>query len=272
MAFLKRFFPIFETKIIGMTLRYFNVFLIVMAVVAVVVFVALFFVDAGYGKFYDKKWGFAVNNKLGWVLMESPVFVTMLLLWLFSDRRDDLVRLAFLFLFELHYIHRSFVFPLRLRGNNLMPLSIILMGVVFNVLNAMMQGGWIFYLSPADYYPADWLTDPRFIAGFAVFIFGMFVNISSDDIIRNLRKDGDTRHYLPKEGMFRYVTSANYFGEFVEWVGFAILTWSWAGAVFALWTFANLAPRASRIYDRYQAEFGDELDTKKTKRIIPFIF
>ena len=57
MAFLKRFFPIFETKIIGMTLRYFNVFLIVMAVVAVVVFVALFFVDAGYGKFYDKKWG-----------------------------------------------------------------------------------------------------------------------------------------------------------------------------------------------------------------------
>ena len=34
-----------------------------MAVVALVVFVSLFFVDAGYGKFYDKKWGPAVNNK-----------------------------------------------------------------------------------------------------------------------------------------------------------------------------------------------------------------
>ena len=91
-----------------MTLHTFNLFLIVMSVIAVVVFVSLFFVDAGYGKFYDKKWGPAVNNKLGWVLMESPVFFSMLLLWFFSDRRDDLVRLAFLFLFELHYIQRSF--------------------------------------------------------------------------------------------------------------------------------------------------------------------
>ena len=48
-----------------MTLYTFNIFLIVMTAVAVVVFVSLFFVDAGYGKFYDKKWGPAVNNKLG---------------------------------------------------------------------------------------------------------------------------------------------------------------------------------------------------------------
>ena len=85
-----------------MSIQSFHVFLMVMAVVALVVFVSLFFVDAGYGKFYDKKWGPAVNNKLGWVLMESPVFFAMLLLWYFSDRRDGLVRLAFLFLFELH--------------------------------------------------------------------------------------------------------------------------------------------------------------------------
>lgn len=266
-------FSLFLTHIISkMTLHAFYVFLAIMAVVAVVVFVSLFFVDAGYGKFYNPKWGPAVNNKLGWVLMESPVFLAMLLLWFFSDRRGDLVRLAFLFLFELHYIQRSFVFPFRMRGNSMMPLSIVLMGVTFNVLNALMQGGWIFYLSPVDYYPADWLTNPRFIFGFLLFIIGMYVNIQSDDIIRNLRKDGDTKHYLPKNGMFRYVTSANYFGEFVEWVGFAILTWSWSGAVFALWTFANLCPRAARIYDHYKLEFGDELDTKKVKRIIPFIY
>ena len=104
-----------------------------MACVALVVFVSLFFVDAGYGKFYDKKWGPAVNNKLGWVLMESPVFIAMLLLWFMSDRRYDLVRMAFLFLFELHYIQRSFVFPFRMRGTSMMPLSIVLMGMIFNV-------------------------------------------------------------------------------------------------------------------------------------------
>jgi 3-oxo-5-alpha-steroid 4-dehydrogenase 1 len=254
------------------TLSQFNIFLIVMACIAVVVFVSLFFVDAGYGKFYDKKWGPAINNKVGWVLMEAPVFIAMLVLWLCSDRRDDLVRMAFLFLFELHYIQRSFVFPFRLRGKSVMPFSIIVMGVTFNVLNALMQGGWIFYLSPDDYYGREWLTTPKFIAGFMVFIVGMYINIQSDDIIRNLRKEDDTRHYLPTGGMFRYVTSANYFGELVEWIGFAILTWSWSGAVFALWTFANLAPRASRIYDRYKQEFGNQLNTKKTKRMIPFIW
>ena len=72
--------------------------------------------------------------------------------------------------------------------------------------------------------------------------------------------------------MFRYVSSANYFGEVVEWTGFAILTWSWAGAVFALWTFANLAPRALKINDRYRREFGDEFTSLRLKSIIPFIY
>ena len=157
-----------------MNLHTFNLFLIVMSAIAVVVFVSLFFVDAGYGKFYDKKWGPAINNKLGWVLMESPVFIAMLVLWLCSDRRGDLVRMAFLFLFELHYFQRSFVFPFRLRGKSVMPLSIVVMGMIFNVLNALMQGGWIFYLSPDDYYGRDWLTTPKFIGGFLVFLIGMY--------------------------------------------------------------------------------------------------
>ena len=132
------------------SLHAFQIFLIVMAAVAVVVFVSLFFVDAGYGKFYQPKWGPSVDNRLGWMLMEAPVFIAMLLLWWFSDRRDDVVRLVFLLLFEAHYFHRSFIFPLQIRGRSRMPLSIILMGVLFNTLNALMQGGWIFYLSAPD--------------------------------------------------------------------------------------------------------------------------
>ncbi len=243
-----------------------------MSALALVVFVALYHIDAGYGKFYSSKWGPSVGNRLGWFLMETPVFVAMLLLWGFSERRGDVVRLSFLLVFELHYFQRSFIFPLLIKGKSRMPLSIILMGVIFNTLNALMQGGWIFYVSPAEMYPTEWLLDPRFIAGLLIFAAGMFINLQSDNIIRHLRKPGDTRHYLPKGGMFRYVTSANYLGEFMEWAGFAVLTWSWSGAVFALWTFANLCPRAARIYERYKQEFGDELDTSKVKRIIPFIY
>ena len=250
----------------------FNIFLAVMAAIAVVVFIALFRVNAGYGKFYTPKWGPSLDNHVGWILMEAPVFVAMLLLWWFSDRRNDVVRLVFLVLFESHYFHRSFIFPMQLRGHSRMPWTIVLMGALFNTLNALMQGGWIFFLSPADAYPRSWLTSVPFLAGTALFFIGMYVNIQSDGIIRNLRKPGDTAHYLPKGGMFRFVTSANYFGEFLEWVGFAVLTWSWSGAVFALWTFANLAPRAARIYDLYCREFPDELDTHKVKRMLPFIY
>ena len=153
-----------------------------------------------------------------------------------------------------------------------MPLSVILMGVVFNTLNALMQGGWIFYVAPENMYEISWLTTPQFIIGTLIFFVGMIINIHSDNIIRHLRKPGDTKHYLPKKGMFKYVTSANYFGEFVEWLGFAILTWSLSGAVFAVWTFANLAPRAAKIYDNYKKEFGNELNTNKVKRILPFIY
>lgn len=255
-----------------MTPHTFNICLAVMAALAAVVFVSLFRIDAGYGKFYNPKWGPSVGNRLGWVLMESPVFIAMIVLWAFSDRREDMVRLIFLLIFELHYFQRSFIFPMLIRGNSRMPLSIILMGVLFNTANALMQGGWIFYVSAPERYTSAWLSSPQFICGTLIFLFGMFVNIQSDSIIRHLRKPGDTAHHLPEGGMFRYVSSANYFGELLEWTGFAILTWSAAGAVFALWTFANLGPRAASIHDRYSQEFGNDFDAERIKRIIPFIY
>lgn len=250
----------------------FNVFLAVMAITAVIVFVALHFVEAGYGMMYNRRWGPAIDNRVGWVLMEAPVFIVMIVLWSMSPRQWDIVPLAMFLLFQIHYFQRSFIFPLLIKGKSKMPLSIILMGVIFNVLNAMMQGGWIFYVSDSNRYGVEWLWSWQFIVGLVVFAAGMAININSDYIIRHLRRPGDTRHYIPRGGMFKYVSSANYFGEWLEWTGFAILTWSWAGAVFSLWTFANLAPRARKIHARYLKEFGAEFAQLKLKKIIPFIY
>ena len=250
----------------------FNGLLITMSIIGLIVFIALYFVKAGYGMFFDRKWGFSVTNRIGWVLMEAPVFIVMCILWLCSDRWLDPVRLCFFLLFQLHYFQRSFIFPFLIKGNSRMPISIILMGVVFNVINAIMQGGWIFYISSPEAYGIDWFTSPQFIIGVIIFFTGMFINIQSDYIIRHLRKPGDKKHYIPRGGMFRYVSSANYFGEWLEWTGFAIFTWSWAGAVFSWWTFANLAPRSAALYKRYAEEFGEEFTKEKRKKIIPFIY
>ena len=110
-----------------------------MVAMAFVVFVALYFVKAGYGKFRTPGWGFSINNKLAWVLMEAPVFLTMAVLWLESSDKWQLPQLVLFLLFELHYFQRSFVFPLLLKGKGMMPVSIMLMGVTFNVVNGMMQ-------------------------------------------------------------------------------------------------------------------------------------
>lgn len=244
----------------------------VMIVLAVIVFFALQRITAGYGMMYDKRWGPVIGNRIGWVLMEAPVFFLMLFLWLYSDRRGEPALIVMTLLFLLHYFQRSFIFPFLIKGKGKMPLAIILMGVLFNTVNAYMIGGWLFYVSPEGEYPLSWLWSPLFILGTIVFFAGMGININSDHIIRNLRKPGDTRHYIPHGGMYRYVTSANYLGEFIEWIGFAILTWSVAGAVFALWTFANLAPRARSIHKRYEKEFGDEYIKLDRKYILPFIY
>jgi 3-oxo-5-alpha-steroid 4-dehydrogenase 1 len=153
-----------------------------------------------------------------------------------------------------------------------MPLSIMAMGILFNTINGYIQGEWIFFLAPEDMYTTEWLTTPQFIIGTIIFFIGMGINLNSDHVIRNLRAPGDTKHYLPKKNMYRYVTSANYFGEIVEWTGFAILTWSLPGLIFVLWTCANLVPRANSIYHKYKKEFGDEFNERKLKRIFPFIY
>lgn len=251
--------------------EYFSIFLISMTLLALVVFIALHYFEAGYGYLFDRKYGFPIPNRLGWVLMECPVFITMTLLWLLSDRTWEAAPLALFLLFQSHYLQRSFIFPLLIRGHSKMPAGIVLMGMVFNLLNALMQGGWIFFISPANYYDG-WLDKPFFYIGAAVFIAGMAINIHSDHLIRNLRKPGDTRHYIPRGGMFRYVSSANYFGELIEWIGFAIASWSWAGVVFVWWTVANLAPRAASLHKRYEKEFGHEFTDLRRKKIFPFIY
>lgn len=243
-----------------------------MAAMAVIVFIALQRVSAGYGILYTRKWGPTLDNRTGWVAMEAPAFVSMLCFWLLSPRSGAVAPAVMASLFLLHYFQRSFVFPFLIRGKSRMPVAIVVMGVTFNIVNAYLIGGWLFWVAPVGRYTVSWLCDPLFILGAVVFFFGMWVNLQSDYIVRHLRKAGDTRHYIPCGGFYRYVTSANYFGELVEWTGYAILTWSVGGAVFALWTFANLAPRARKLTARYEEEFGDDYRRLHRRHIIPFIY
>ena len=149
-----------------------------------------------------------------------------------------------------------------------MALSIVLMAILFNVINAYLNGRY-FHLF-LHRYSVLWLTDPRFILGIFLFFAGFAINIHSDSVLRKLRKEGKVEYHIPEGGFFTMVSSANYLGEVVEWIGWACLTWNMAGLGFALWTCANLIPRARAHHKWYILNFDDY--PAKRKAIIPFLF
>lgn len=255
-------------------------FLLGMTVLAAVVFTVLQFVTPAYGLTFNNRWGVSIRSNWGWFLMESPVFLLMLIIYVAALRNGTpftcdtfpwAATVIFVF-FQLHYLQRSYVFPSKMKGTSKMPLSIIFTGFFFNMTNAYMQGGWLFYVHP-EQYTLSWLWSPQFIIGTVIFFTGMVINMRADIVIRALRKDKyDNNYYLPASPIFKRVNSVNYFGELLEWTGFAILSWSMAGVVFLLWAVANLVPRSKAVYERYEQLFGEEFKQQKRYKIFPFIY
>ena len=97
----------------------------IMALLAIVVFVALFFFKAGYGYLGGGKWGPKINNRTGWIIMECPAFLLMLM---YTARyamsgadtgNSSLVLYIMAGLFLVHYFQRSFIFRCSSAGKGL---------------------------------------------------------------------------------------------------------------------------------------------------------
>ena len=152
------------------------------------------------------------------------------------------------------------------------------MALVFCILNGYVQAAY--QLIPCSHKNVTWLYDVRFILGTIVFFVGMGINIHSDSILRSLRgKDSENssdkgdlgeRYKIPRGGMFNYVSGANYFGECVEWIGYAMLSWNVGAASFAFFTCANIFPRAIQHHKWYKKTFGEEYPANR-KAIVPFL-
>ena len=234
---------------------------------AVIVFLILIFVKAPYGRHKTKGWGVEISAKKGWIIMESIPAVLLTVMLVLGHNRDFVV-LFFWAIWTAHYVNRAWAWPNRAKlEEKLMPLSVVILAVIFNTINCLLNGIWLFDLSGG--YELSWVTDPRFTFGGVIFFFGMILNIKSDDILFSLRDDGSTGYKIPRGGLFEKVSSPNYLGEIIEWIGFAIATWSLAGFTFAFWTFCNLAPRAFAHHRWYKEEFSDYPEDRKA--LIPFV-
>jgi 3-oxo-5-alpha-steroid 4-dehydrogenase 1 len=229
-------------------------------------FVALQFVRAPYGRYGRGGWGPTVPAWLGWLVMESPAALLFAAVFATGPRRTDPVPLILLVLWQAHYLHRAFVYPSRLRGGGRMPVTVALMAFSFNVLNAWINAHWV---STSGDYPQRWLLDPRFLAGAVLFAGGLALNRSADRTLRALRGPGESGYKIPRGGAYRWVSCPNYLGEIVEWSGWALATWSLPGLAFAVFTAANLAPRALDHHAWYRERFADYPPGRRA--LVPFV-
>lgn len=236
--------------------------------IAVITFPVLLFITAPYGRHTTNTWGPRIGNRLGWFLMEIPVVIIFSYLFFMGTATKTLPVYIIYGLFMLHYTNRIFIFPFRMKTiGNRMPITIVILAVLFNSFNGFFNGYWFGTLTPV--YQLSWLSDPRFIIGAILFFVGMYINISSDNILFKLRNDNKTGYYIPHGGLFKYISSPNLFGEIIEWIGWAIMGWCLPGFSFAIWTMANLIPRALDHHRWYKNKFT--VYPQGRKAIIPTI-
>ncbi len=241
-------------------------FIYVWIAIAIILFPVQLFISAPYGRHTKTNIGPMISNQLGWFIMEVWALVAC---WFFYLQyfNSNLYSLFFVGLYTLHYIHRSFIFPLRIntKGKK-MPLIIALSAMLFNSVNASSIG---YYLSKLSDYPIGYLLQWNFIIGIILFVAGFYINYKSDDILIHLRKPNETGYKIPHGFLYKYVSCPNLLGEMLEWFGFMLMVWNLAGVSFFVWTVSNLLPRALHHHQWYLKKFPDY--PKDRKAVFPFV-
>jgi hypothetical protein len=247
-------------------------YMIVYAWIAIAVFIfpVVIRITAPYGRHTTRNWGYLIDNRLGWILMELPALMLFAAFYLLGSGSHPTVTWIFFGFWVLHYVNRTLIFPFRLHTTGKkMPLAIVVMAVGFNFVNGFINGYFLGTLATNAQYPVSYLLDIRFVAGVLMFLGGMLINWQSDNILIHLRKPGETGYVIPVKGFFRWISCPNHFGEIVEWSGFALMTWSSPALAFALWTLVNLLPRALHHHKWYKETFSDY--PAERKALLPYV-
>ncbi len=241
-------------------------FIYIWIAIAIILFPIQLFVSAPYGRHTKTTWGPMMSNKLGWIMMEAWALLAFWSVYFYFFNNNS-YSLFFAILYTLHYIHRSFIFPLRThtKGKQ-MPVFIALSALIFNSINASLIA---YYLSDVSVYPENYFIKWNFVVGLILFVCGFLGNYKSDDILINLRKPGEKGYKIPSGFLFKYISCPNHFCEILEWLGYMLMLSNIAGIAFFVWTAANLLPRALHHHRWYKQNFKDYPSERKA--VLPYV-
>lgn len=240
---------------------------ILLFVLCPVVFLSLLRVTAPYGRHFATGWGLTLPNRMAWFLMELPAL--LVISWLLWSSPAPLGPVAWVpwLMWGTHYGYRTLVYPALMRpSGKSFPALLVVFAIVFNILNGFNNAGALM----ANSADGERLWSVHFCLGSLVFVAGLCIHVAADHTIRNLRRSGSTGYGVPRGRLFHWVSNPHYLGEMIQWSGWAILTWSWAGLAFAAFTFCNLAPRAVANHRWYRENFPDYPPERKI--LVPGVF
>ena len=230
-------------------------------IIGLIIFPINLIYKAPYGRHTSKKWGISIDNKLGWIIMELPALLLCPAIY-FYFKIDFDTSIMFICLWIIHYFNRTIIFPFRIKTKGKkMPLAIVISAFFFNIVNGLING---YFLSNINLHSVSIFL----ITGFLLFVLGLYINISSDNKLINLRKI-KKGYFVPKGGLFKYISCPNFFGEILEWFGFALMTFNIGSLSFFIWTCCNLIPRALAHHTWYKNKFNRY--PKERKAILPYL-
>ena len=274
-----------------------------------------FIIVAPFGRHVSnqKKWWFGpqFNPRLSWFIFECPNLVWVWycsfyrydpdIFFMQQQQRQTIISLdnnhvqistnvVLLSLFAIHYINRAIIYPLRMNSNSQkVPLLITMSASIITYWNGYIQ---CFYLTQIGEFPplslSTSLDDIQCWTGIGIFFIGMYINMHSDSVLRNLRRKHGKRqevmtqqqqidtkkehvYYIPHSPFFEYISCPNFSGEILEWFGF---TWasrfSLPSVAFFIYTASNLIPRAIAHHEWYRRKF-DNYPVDRRWAVIPFV-
>ena len=245
-------------------------FLILGLLVAVVFFVAQCVWPLPYGRFAGGSGRLPLPTRIASmaVTLTSHVVVFILTYFLAGQQFDGAPNVIFFCLYLIHFLERGILNPLLSRHSKKkirlwIPLLLLLANLLYAYTNAEFIG--------SAEYCSNYLYDPRFILGLVMFITGFVINRAADYQLVCLRKTwSDTEYSIPKGPLFFLISCPNYFGEGLQWFGWAVMTWSLAGLVWWLFVEATFIPRSRHNHKWLKNQY---LDYPKIRTgLIPFIY
>lgn len=221
---------------------------------ATLTFISGLFVTNPYGRHMTPGQRWTMPAKPAWLLFEFPQFWAFTVsFWYLADSPSATMVLLYA-LWQSHYLYRAIIYPLRThKQGQRFPISGVVFGFAFNLANGFINAYAV--LHAEHLLTSAWLTDWRFLLGLAIAVSGWLINFQADSILIHLRDDGHRGYKIPRGGLFRWVSCANYTGEIMLWCGWAMMSWTPAGLLFALFTIANLGPRAISHHRWYKEHF-----------------